>query len=101
MSHDGETNVNPKLETTFVQVVTVTDPDSKLPVEIEIRKLESGGMVGIDASWLAADGSATYSPYDKGVELDIPDDELPETVSNTSEIVMRNDFCPPRFGNKS
>jgi hypothetical protein len=33
-------------------------------------------MVGIDASWLAADEGPTYSPYDNGVELDIPDDEI-------------------------
>lgn len=58
-----------------MQTVTVIDPDSNLPVELEVRKLESGGMVGIDGSWLAQDEGPTYSPYDKGVELVIPDDE--------------------------
>ena len=63
------------IKTMFVQSVTVIDPDSKQAVEVEIRKLESGGMVGIDGSWLAQDEGPVYSPYDKGVELVIPDDE--------------------------
>jgi hypothetical protein len=63
------------ITTTFVQTVTVIDPDSKQPVEVEIRKLESGGMVGIDGLWLEQDQGPVYSPYDKGVELVIPDDE--------------------------
>lgn len=63
------------IHTKFVQALTVIDPDSKLPVEIEIRKLASGGMVGIDASWLSHDKGPTYSPFDQGVELHIPDDE--------------------------
>jgi hypothetical protein len=63
------------IKTKLVQTVTVIDTDSNLPVELEVRKLESGGMVGIDGSWLAQDEGPTYSPYDKGVELVIPDDE--------------------------
>lgn len=63
------------IKTRFVQTVTVIDPDSNLPVELEVRKLESGGVVGIDGSWLAQDEGPTYSPYDKNVELVIPDDE--------------------------
>jgi hypothetical protein len=63
------------IKTKFVQTVTVIDPDSNLPVELEVRKLGSGGMVGIDGSWLAQDEGPTYSPYDKSVELVIPDDE--------------------------
>ncbi len=63
------------------------DPDSKLPVEIEIRKLESGGMVGIDGSWLAADEGPTYSPYDEGVELVIPGDEDEYLVIRSTDEV--------------
>jgi hypothetical protein len=63
------------IKTKFVQSVTVIDPDTNQPVELEVRKLESGGMVGIDGSWLAQDEGPTFSPYDKGVELVIPDDE--------------------------
>ena len=32
--------------------VTVTDPDSKLPVEVSMFKHEGGGMFGIDSSYL-------------------------------------------------
>jgi hypothetical protein len=58
--------------------VTVTDPDSGLPVEVEIYKLATGGMVGVDGSWLAADEGPTYSPFDcvdgHPVELDFGDE---------------------------
>lgn len=37
----------------FVSEVTVVDPDSGLPVEVAIYKLESNGaMFGIDSSYL-------------------------------------------------
>lgn len=36
----------------FVREVTVTDPDTNLPVEISIYKHEGGGMFGIDSSYL-------------------------------------------------
>lgn len=67
------------IKSVYVDTVTVSDPDSKLPVELEIRKLEGGGMVGIDASYLEADVGPVYSPYDKNYQLDIPDDEAPLT----------------------
>lgn len=69
-----------KIKTKFITVVTVIDPDSGAPVEVEIRKLETGPMVGIDGSWLEQEMEPTYSPYDNGAELDIPDDEKPETT---------------------
>lgn len=64
-----------KIKSKFVQVVTVTDPDTNLPVEVEIRKLETGGMVGIDASYLEQEVGPVHSPFDNGIEIDIPDDE--------------------------
>jgi len=58
-----------------VTCVTVTDPDSKAPVEVEIRKLvESGAMVGIDASYLASDVDEIRNPYNPGT-IEVPDDE--------------------------
>lgn len=63
------------IKTKHIQTITVTDPDTNLPVEVEIRKLETGGMVGIDGSYLEQDVGTVYSPYDEGVELEIPDDE--------------------------
>lgn len=63
------------IKTKHVCVITVVDPDSNLPVDLEIRKMETGGMVGIDASFLEQDVGDVYSPYDEGFTLDIPDDE--------------------------
>jgi hypothetical protein len=59
------------MKTKYVATVTVTDPDTNLPVDVEIRKLENGLMVGIDESAIE---ETIYSPYDT-VELEIPDDE--------------------------
>lgn len=66
-----------QIKSKFVQFVTVIDPDSGGEVEIEIRKMESGMMVGIDGSWLAEEENPVYSPYDKDHEIEIPDDEPP------------------------
>ena len=65
------------IATVHVATVNVIDPDSKLPVEVEIRKLETGGLVGLDGSFLANTDEDVYSPYDENVKLDIPDDEGP------------------------
>lgn len=53
----------------FVQVLTVIDPDTKLPVELEIRKMETGPLVGLDGSFLEQDIGTVYSPYDYGVQI--------------------------------
>lgn len=63
------------IKTKYVETCPVIDPDTEGQVEVEIRKLETGGMVGIDTSWLASGERPTYSPYDEAVELDILDDE--------------------------
>ncbi len=39
-------------EAKFVIELTVTDPDTNLPVEIDVFKDENGGMFAIDASYL-------------------------------------------------
>ena len=62
--------------TKFVKHITVPDPDTRLPVELEIRKdLVTGAMVGIDGSYLEQDVGPVYDPYTRGEELEIPDDE--------------------------
>jgi hypothetical protein len=53
----------------FVGKVTVTDPDTKQPVEMEVYKLDGGGMVGIDSSFIEQE-LPVYSPFDKNVEID-------------------------------
>ena len=36
----------------FVTEITVIDPESKLPVELEVYKHENGGMFAVDSSFL-------------------------------------------------
>jgi len=70
---DGDESVE-KIDTQYVTVTSVEDPYTHQEVEVEIRKLASGPMVGIDASVFDADIDV-YSPYDPGTILYIPDDE--------------------------
>lgn len=68
------------IRSTHVATVTVIDPDTKLPVEVEIRKLESGPMVGLDGAYLAQLDDASdnpNSPYDDNASIIVPDDEPP------------------------
>ena len=55
----------------YVGAVGLNDPDSGLRVEIEIFKLETGGMIGVDSSFLANTMEPVYSPFDEGVELEL------------------------------
>jgi len=55
---------------TFVKKVIVVDPDTGSDVELDIFKLEGGGMVGIDSSYLDTE-EPIYSPFDNGVEIEI------------------------------
>jgi hypothetical protein len=73
---DAESSSEPYRESTIpVTRVTAIDPDTKLPVEVEIRKcVESGAMVGIDGSYLEHEVDEVRNPYNPGL-LDIPDDE--------------------------
>lgn len=55
----------------FVKSITVLDEDSKAEVQVSIYKLETGGMIGVDESFLANTDEPVYSPYDVGVELNL------------------------------
>jgi hypothetical protein len=61
----------------FVKTIVVNDDDVKdefgngVLVEISIFKLETGGMIGVDESFLANTDEPVYSPYDNGVELNL------------------------------
>jgi hypothetical protein len=66
--------------TKYIATVTVLDPDSGGPVEVEIRKDPlSGAMVGLDGSYLANTDEDVYSPYNHGDKLSVPDDEVKST----------------------
>jgi hypothetical protein len=58
-----------------VTEITVIDPDTKLPVEVTIIKLETGGMIGIDSSFISQmdDEDEIYSPFDGGVAINLPE----------------------------
>ena len=62
-------NLMDKIKTKFISEITVIDPDSKLPVEVSIFKLENGGIVGIDSSFLSNTDEPVYSPYNRNVEV--------------------------------
>jgi hypothetical protein len=66
------------LTSRFVAVVTVLDPDTGGAVEIEIRKLEMGALVGLDGSCLEQLGpdEQPLSPYDGGQRFLVPDHEV-------------------------
>lgn len=59
----------------LVQTVNVIDPDTQGEVAVAIYKLETGGMVGVDESFLANTDEPVYSPYDNGVQLNLEFDE--------------------------
>lgn len=64
----------------FIKDITVTDPDSNLPVEVSVYKEEAGGMFGVDSSYLEQDVDDVHSPFGNGVlELEDDDDEFPHT----------------------
>jgi hypothetical protein len=59
-----------------VTTVTVTDPDTGLPCDLEIRKLATGELVGVDAAYIErlVDEIGFNNPYAPG-EVEIPSDE--------------------------
>jgi len=66
-----------RIPTSHVTTVTVIDPDSNLPVDVEIRKMATGPMVGIDGSFLEqlGDDEQPNSPYDDDAKILVPDNE--------------------------
>ena len=67
--------------TKCVAIVTITDPDTGNPVEIEIRKNQvTGLMVGLDETILKDLDAPIYDPYNKHEMLDIPDNETEKPV---------------------
>jgi hypothetical protein len=68
--------------TVYVAKITVIDPDTKLPVEMEIRKCqESGAMIGIDGSFLEYTGEMIRNPYNYG-HIAVEGDELSAKITS-------------------
>lgn len=61
----------------YVTSLHVEDPDTGQLVEMEIRKLATGPMVGLDGAYLEqlCDGEHPFSPYDEETIIVVPDDE--------------------------
>lgn len=72
------------IKTKLVDEVNMTDPDTKLPVHIAIYKMETGGMVGIDSSFLENTDLPVYSPFDGGIELDVDNEDITQTQGTTT-----------------
>lgn len=51
--------------------IVVTDPDTGAEVSVTMIKLDTGGIVGVDTSFLENTEEPVYSPFDCGVELNI------------------------------
>lgn len=88
--HNGEIGVIPDLKvdrSKFVTSVRILDPDSRLTVEIEIRKLESGGLIGFDGSFLEQLGpdENPYHPYVRDAIVVVPDNEVKEESEEEKE----------------
>jgi len=72
----------------FVKEISVTDPDSKGDVEIEIYKHPNGGMFGIDASFL--DQCVNLDDYDRVV---IPDPFSNNgNEDNITEVMLEDSY---------
>ena len=70
--------------TKHVATITLRDPDSKLPVEVEVRKdIETDELIGFDGNYLSRldEDEQPTSPYDNRVTLVVPDDEGDKAVS--------------------
>ena len=59
----------------FIGTVKVTDPDTGNKVEVEIRKLATGGMLGIDCGFLEKTTKNVYSPYKPGYYVDVVNEQ--------------------------
>lgn len=68
----------------YVGTVTVVDPITGLPCDVEIRRLDDGTLVGLDAAFLENADNDPISPYD-GRSFRIPEDELGGDLWQTDE----------------
>jgi hypothetical protein len=58
------------IEARFITQITITDPDSHAPVELEVWKdPSSGGLFGIDASFLDQIEEHVASPFNPDIIL--------------------------------
>jgi hypothetical protein len=75
--------------TKCIGTIRVIDPDTGNPVEVELRKLETGGIVGLDGSYLhdLTDDEQPNNPYDDG-KIIVPDDETDPPPGTNKHYVL-------------
>ncbi len=62
----------------FITQITITDPDTRAPVEMEVWKdPTSGGLFAIDASFLDAIAEEIPSPFNPHTSLHLREAALP------------------------
>ncbi len=62
-----------KIKVNMLTIVRVNDPDTGNVVDVTIFKMATGGIIGIDSSYLENTEEPVYSPFDKNIELDLED----------------------------
>lgn len=67
----GEVPSQDAIRSKQIASVMQMDPDSGGEVELAIFKMESGAMVGLDASFIEQEVGPLYSPYDQNTQLNI------------------------------
>lgn len=73
----------------FIETITVTDPDSNAPVELEVYKDEqSGGLFALDASYL---------------EQDVVNNEIPSPFNKDYmiKLIYNSEKFDPKFHNQN
>jgi hypothetical protein len=80
--------------TVYVAKITVIDPDTKLPVEMEIRKIvDSDAMIGIDMSFLEKwNGDDIRNPYSDDY-LNITEDDEDKLQNEDGDFVEGCRYC--------
>ena len=69
-----ENGMNKKLSTAkYITEVQISDPDSNMPVNVAIYKESTGGMFGVDSSYVEQEIGKVFSPIGNG-ELELIDD---------------------------
>lgn len=59
-----------KVRATYVGTLTVTDPDTQAPVDLQVYKdPESEGMFAVDVSFLDQETCVVPSPFNEGTKL--------------------------------
>lgn len=57
----------------LVTTLTITDPDTNMPVAMEVWKLSNGAIMGVDASYLENTDDDVFNPYQRNALIVTPE----------------------------